>query len=313
MNLKVGHKIQFATCLIVALAFTLFALYNDYLQQRGADNNIERSITQTGSLTAASVQNWMSGRILLLENLAGNMASYPEAADVTNLINQPQFTRNFLFTYLGSATSGKLIQTPDEELPADYDARTRPWYTDAVAANGTVLTDPYMDTTGDLVITIGSPVKDGTRLMGVAGADLSLDVLVGMIDSVNLGGNGHAFLVSGDGKVLVSPNKNHLMKTLSEIYGTSVPRIEQRTQSVEINGQHQLLSFIPVSGLPSADWHIGLAIDSDYAYASVNQFRTSALVAMLVAVAVIAIMLNVLVNILLRPPAQYGAGHGQYC
>jgi methyl-accepting chemotaxis protein len=56
-------------------------------------------------------------------------------------------------------------------------------------------------------------------------------------------------------------------------------------QDVTLNGQDRIISFAPVSGLPSAQWYIGLSIDKDKAYAALSQFRTSAIIAMLIAVA----------------------------
>ena len=304
MKFKFSHKILLAGCGIVILAFSLFALYNDHLQNKSIRSNLEFSMDQAGALTASSVTNWLDGRLLLLQNLAGNAANHNYPAAQHELINQPAFTSNFLFTYLGGA-DGSFIQTPDEELPDDYDPRTRPWYTGATQANGVFLTEPYQDTTGILVITMSAPVRQGGQLLGVAGGDLSLETLVGMINSVDFGGLGHAFLVSGDGQVLVSPEQNEVMKSLREIYSGEPPLLEQRLQSVQLDGRERLLSFTPITGFPT-DWYIGLSIDRDQAMAPLAQFRTSALIAMLVAVAAIAVLLNLLIGVLMRPLRNMG-------
>nr|BFE92476.1 hypothetical protein GCM10020185_30120 [Pseudomonas brassicacearum subsp. brassicacearum] len=67
MNLKFSHKILLAASGVVVLAFALFTLYNDYLQRNTIGSSLESSIEQSGDLTASSIQNWMSGRILVLE------------------------------------------------------------------------------------------------------------------------------------------------------------------------------------------------------------------------------------------------------
>src|SRR5690606_34249455 len=158
MNLKFSHKILLAGCGIVILAFSLFAFYNDYLQRNTIHNNLEFSINQSATLTASSVQNWLSGRVLLMENLAENIATRTFPAAQAELIGQPTLASQFLFTYLGGS-DGVFIQRPQEELPEGYDPRTRPWYTDAVTANGSILTEPYRDPTGDMVVTVATPVK----------------------------------------------------------------------------------------------------------------------------------------------------------
>ena len=305
MNLKFSHKILLAASGVVVLAFALFTFYNDYLQRNTIRQNLESSIQQSGELTASSVQNWLSGRVLVLESLAQNVAHQGSSADLPGLVDQSAFTSNFQFTYVGS-TNGVFTQRPDAKMPDGYDPRQRPWYKQAVAADKTMLTPPYMAAVGGLIVTIAMPVKKNGELLGVVGGDLSLQTLVKIINSVDFGGIGHAFLVSGDGQVIVSPDQDQVMKNLKDIYpGTNV-RIEKLSQEVVLNGQERILSFTPISGLPNADWYIGLSIDKDKAYAPLGKFRTSALIAMFIAVAAIAVFLSVLIQVLMRPLTTMG-------
>ena len=307
MNLKFRHKILLSACGIVVLAFALFTLYNDYLQRNIIRQNIESSVQQAGALTASSVQNWMSGRIPVLENLAQDIAQQGAGENLAGLIEQPSYTSNFLFTYLGHAT-GVFTQRPDTQMPDGYDPRQRPWYNAATSAGHTVITAPYQGAVGGLMVTIASPVKsraDGA-LLGVVGGDLTLDTLVKIINSVDFGGIGHAFLADRNGQVIVSPDKDQLMKNLKDIYPDAALKVEPGMQDVTLNGQDRIISFAPVEGLPSAQWYIGLSIDKDKAYATLSQFRTSAIIAMLIAVAAIAGLLGLLIPVLMRPLTTMG-------
>ena len=305
MNLKFSHKILLAASGVVVLAFALFTLYNDYLQRDTIKQNIESSVQQAGNLTASSVQNWLGGRILVLESLAQNIAQQGSQADLPGLVDQPAFTSNFQFTYVGQA-NGVFTQRPDAAMPAGYDPRERPWYKQAVSADQTMLTPPYMAAVGGLIVTIAMPVKKGGELLGVVGGDLSLDSLVKIINSVDSGGLGYAFLVSSDGQVIVSPDKDQVMKNLKDIYPASTLRIEKGIQEVTLNGHERIISFTPVTGLPSADWYIGQSIDKEKAYAPLSKFRTSALIAMFIAVAAIALLLSLLISVLMRPLTTMG-------
>ncbi|PNA96384.1 MULTISPECIES: methyl-accepting chemotaxis protein McpA [unclassified Pseudomonas] len=307
MNLKFRHKILLSACGVVVLAFALFTLYNDYLQRNTIRQNIEASVQQSGALTASSVQNWMSGRILVLENLAQDIGQQGTGETLAGLIEQPSYTRNFLFTYLGQA-NGVFTQRPDTQMPAGYDPRQRPWYGAAASAGQTVLTAPYQGAVGGLMVTIATPVKrkgDG-ELIGVVGGDVTLDTLVEIINSVDFGGIGHAFLADANGQVIVSPDKDQVMKNLKDIYPGSNLRVAAGMQDVILNGQDRIISFAPVAGLPSAQWYIGLSIDKDKAYAALSQFRTSAIIAMLIAVAAIAGLLGLLIPVLMRPLTTMG-------
>ncbi|NNG60715.1 methyl-accepting chemotaxis protein [Pseudomonas fragi] len=305
MNLKFSHKILLAASGVVVLAFALFTLYNDYLQRNTINQNIESSVEQAGNLTASSVQNWLSGRILVLESLAQSVAHQGSQADLPGLVDQPAFTSNFQFTYVGQA-NGVFTQRPDAKMPEGYDPRERPWYKQAVSAGKTMLTPPYMAAVSGLIVTIAMPVKKDGQLLGVVGGDLSLDSLVKIINSVDSGGLGYAFLVSGDGQVIVSPDKDQVMKNLKDIYPSSNLKIEKGVQEVQLNGQERIISFTPVTGLPSADWYIGQSLDKQKAYAPLSKFRTSALIAMFIAVAVIALLLSLLIRVLMRPLTTMG-------
>ncbi|MBK4996265.1 methyl-accepting chemotaxis protein [Pseudomonas sp. S37] len=307
MNLKFRHKILLSACGVVVLAFALFTLYNDYLQRNTIRQNIEASVQQSGALTASSVQNWMSGRILVLENLAQDIGLQGAGDTLAGLIEQPSYTRNFLFTYLGQA-NGVFTQRPDTQMPAGYDPRQRPWYGAAASAGQTVLTAPYQGAVGGLMVTIATPAKSKANgeLIGVVGGDVTLDTLVEIINSVDFGGIGHAFLADANGQVIVSPNKDQVMKNLKDIYPGSNLRVAAGMQDVTLNGQDRIISFAPVAGLPSAQWYIGLSIDKDKAYAALSQFRTSAIIAMLIAVAAIAGLLGLLIPVLMSPLTTMG-------
>lgn len=300
MNLKFSHKILLAASGVVVLAFALFTLYNDYLQRNTIKQNIESSVEQAGNLTASSIQNWLSGRILILESLAQNVVHQGSQADLPGLVDQPAFTSNFQFTYVGQA-NGVFTQRPDAKMPDGYDPRQRPWYKQSVSAGQTMLTPPYMAAVGGLIVTIAIPVQKDGQLLGVVGGDLSLDSLVKIINSVDSGGLGYAFLVSGDGQVIVSPDKDQVMKNLKDIYPSSVLNIKKGIQEVTLNGHERIISFTPVTGLPSADWYIGQSLDKEKAYVPLSKFRTSALIAMFIAVAAIAVLLSLLIRVLMRP------------
>ena len=296
-NLKFSHKILLAASLVVIAAFSLFTLYNDYLQRNAIRDDLENYLHEMGGVTASNISNWLSGRILLVESAAQSIARDPSGEAMTGLLEQKALTSTFVFTYLGSA-DGTFTMRPDEEMPDDYDPRTRPWYKDAVSAGGNTLTEPYIDAaTKELIITIATPAKS----VGVVGGDLSLNTLIDIINSLDFDGIGYAFLVSSDGRILVHPNKDLVMKTLSEVYPKNTPRISSDFSEVNLDGSQRILTFAPVEGLPSVKWHIGLSIDKDKAYAMLSEFRASAIIATVIAVVLIMLLLSMLIGVLMQP------------
>ncbi|WP_415845581.1 methyl-accepting chemotaxis protein [Stutzerimonas zhaodongensis] len=305
-RLKFSHKILLAASLVVIATFALFTLFNDYLQRNSIRENLESYLNEMGEVTAHNIHNWLSGRILLVESAAQSIGNDRSDDAVVSLLEQKALTSTFAFTYLGEQ-SGSFTMRPQEEMPADYDPRVRPWYKDAVAAGGTTLTEPYVDAaTGELIITIATPAREGSQTVGVVGGDLGLQALVDIINALNFDGMGYAFLVSGDGKVLVHPDKTRVMKILAEIYPQNTPSLTKGLSESEVDGQARILSFSPVPGLPSVTWYVGISVEKDKAYAALASFRASALAATVIAVVFILVLLGMLIRVLMRPLTDMG-------
>ncbi|MGU1211395.1 methyl-accepting chemotaxis protein PctA [Pseudomonas aeruginosa] len=300
-SLKFSHKILLAASLVVFAAFALFTLYNDYLQRNAIREDLESYLREMGDVTSSNIQNWLGGRLLLVEQTAQTLARDHSPETVSALLEQPALTSTFSFTYLGQQ-DGVFTMRPDSPMPAGYDPRSRPWYKDAVAAGGLTLTEPYVDAaTQELIITAATPVKAAGNTLGVVGGDLSLKTLVQIINSLDFSGMGYAFLVSGDGKILVHPDKEQVMKTLSEVYPQNTPKIATGFSEAELHGHTRILAFTPIKGLPSVTWYLALSIDKDKAYAMLSKFRVSAIAAALISIVAILVLLGLLIRLLMQP------------
>jgi len=295
-SLRFSHKILLAASLIVMLAFTLFTLYNDYLQRNAIRDDLESYLAEMGESTSTNIRNLFDGRIKLVENLAQNIANEP--ADAETLMGQNALISSFLTVYLGR-TDGRFSVRPDAKMPDGYDPRTRPWYKDGMNASSTILTEPYIDlTTNKMVIGILANVS---QEIGVVGGDLALDGLVQIVNSLDFGGMGYAFLVNDQGKILVHPDQKLVMKSLSEVFPQQTPRLSRELTEIQANGETRLLTFTPIKGLPSANWYLGLSVNKDKAFSMLTTFRNSAVIATVVAVVIIIALLGLLIRALMQP------------
>ncbi|THF32289.1 methyl-accepting chemotaxis protein [Pseudomonas atacamensis] len=300
-NLRFSHKILLAAALIVIAAFASFTLYNDWLQRNAIRDDLNNYLNEMGEVTAGNIQTWLSGRILLIENAAQNIAINPEPATVASLLEQKSLTSTFMATYLGDAT-GHFTIRPDVKMPDGFDPRVRPWYKGAESSSTSTLTEPYIDAaTGQLIISIATASKKAGQSVGVVGGDLSLQSLVDTLAARDFDGMGYVFLVSADGKILVHPDKALVMKSLKEAYPQDTPRISSDFSEVSVDGKTRIVTFAPIKGLPSVNWYIGLSIDKDQAYSMLSEFRTSAVIATIIAVAIIIALLGMLIRLLIQP------------
>ncbi len=301
-NLKFSHKILIAAALIVALAFACFMLFNDYRQRATLHESTDASMKQLGTLTTSNIQTWLESRIQLLQSLGQQVAVDGDSApSLARSVGLPAYSSNFQLTYFGGQ-NGVMFSVPAGNRPADYDPRQRGWFKAANAAQQTIVTEPYIAaSSGKLVITIAAPVRHDNQFIGVAGADIDLTSVSDIINSLNFGGHGHAFIVTGAGKILIHPDTKLVLKTLAEAYPQGAPQVTPGMKEVELNGKAQFVSFTRINGVPSSDWYVALVLDKDAAYSMLGEFRNSALVATVISVVIIIALLGLLIRMLMEP------------
>lgn len=111
-----------------------------------------------------------------------------------------------MFLYVGYADKRTFTAT-GWETP-DYDPTSRPWYNDAVAnADELIWTAPYIDfATGKLIISAAHTVRDDAGdIVGVMGADVSLETLQNMLNAYQVGETGYVIAADATGITLNHP------------------------------------------------------------------------------------------------------------
>ncbi|MGP1594634.1 MAG: cache domain-containing protein, partial [Treponema sp.] len=97
----------------------------------------------------------------------------------------------FQDVYMGTRWGGIASSWTGEDEPG-YDPRQRPWYKQAVEANGnSVITPVYVATDGSPTVAVVQAVKDSNgSVLGCVGIDVNLTDLTSFISSVRTGNTG---------------------------------------------------------------------------------------------------------------------------
>ncbi|MEL3906200.1 MAG: methyl-accepting chemotaxis protein [Treponema sp.] len=211
--------------------------------------------------------------------------------------------------------------------PANYDARSRFWYTEAMKTDTVFISDPYISTSAnEMVISFSRrfTVSDGRK--GVITTEVPLTQLQEIIDRFNQSNSQYAFLLDRDRHIVIHKNKdfNHGKDTstaLSEAVGDKDLEqfIESRIQPQDNNnlftdydGEPRLFYF---AHSEHSGWIAGIAISHKALY---EPIRTSIyyLVLSVLAVLLIGLLLSFFIsrrisnpiNKIVRVLQQAGAG-----
>ena len=143
--------------------------------------------------------------------------------------------------YAGSE-KGLFMQYPVQKMPEGYDPRERPWYQEAMSADGKqVITKPYVAaSTGKMVITIAQKTKDGS---GVIGLDMEIDSLIQKLKEIKIGQKGYAFIMEKDKTVLADPTQKPGGK-VNENLANIIFKNKQGNGSYTLNGTDKKVAYV---------------------------------------------------------------------
>jgi methyl-accepting chemotaxis protein len=151
----------------------------------------------------------------------------------------------YVEVFLGNERGGFVSSLEDSAMPAGYDPRKRPWYTEAKPLTDKAkLSKAYMSTTGEAVTSAARTVVRNGEVIGVVGIDISLKNLTELVKSAKLGQSGYLVLVQDDGVIMADPrHEKYNFKKTEEIESKHLEalyKMDTGSQEFEIDGKKYL-------------------------------------------------------------------------
>jgi methyl-accepting chemotaxis protein len=234
----------------------------------------QSSVSITTDELASNVENQMSGMNdtfnmffgqidNTLSRLSSNELLYnyndaEEDALFQYLAESGDANESILNVYTGMEATGEVVIYPDADL-GDFNAKEQDWYAAAVELEGsTAWTEPYTDTaSGELVVTAAQAFYDnGNELIGVVGADVSVDTLLTMVNQVEIGESGYALLFDQHGNYLAHPDESYIGQDVSgEGFYQEMANTEgQGMVEFTFEDENRIMGFVHN---PTTGWTIG--------------------------------------------------------
>jgi methyl-accepting chemotaxis protein len=112
------------------------------------------------------------------------------------------------------------IPAPGWTVPDDYNAKERPWYTAAAAANGHIITTPTYRSmrSGEYQINIACRIfNDEDEPLGVITMNVSLNNINNFVGNTRLTKSGYGFLTNENYEIVAHPNADYITRHIYEI------------------------------------------------------------------------------------------------
>ncbi len=262
MTLSLRGKLLAASLGVVLLMAALLGIVAFHTLKSRTLDAIQSEAVNYGHAHSVAIGNWLEDRKHAVDALAAVIAHDPDTALVPHLL-QTRTSGGFGLTYFGSA-QGEMTRHDPALNTANYDPRARPWYQNADKAGKLIVTPPYVSVTmQQMVVTLAEPVSHQGRVIGVAGADLSLDALIDEVLTMKVQGEGYAMLLDRTGLIVGHPNKELALKQVAELDpGLTGAALDAWSRDGELhganlNGREVLLS---VQGVPGTDWLLAMVM-----------------------------------------------------
>ncbi len=313
MKRTIKGTLTVAVIIIVALGMLVCASVIVAIAGNNIKSGKKNEIQLNADKYANSINSWIEKEKGL--NIAGATAlaalsdeSY-NAANMQNIVTIESNERsNLLNLYYGTEDKLFLQTDPNATTPDGYDPTARGWYKSAKAAGGTIVTDPYMDVLiGGMCITIASPVYRNGQLVGVLGADFTLDYINGVINAIPYESGEYGFLVDSSANYVIHQNTEFLP---GEDVATAVSSVMPALKGIIDKPGSEILTtddydasskcFV-TSSIEGCNWLLGLAMPYSNINRSVITMIILAIVIALVAIVLVVFIMTTLIRKQLAP------------
>ncbi|WMN59585.1 methyl-accepting chemotaxis protein [Pseudoalteromonas xiamenensis] len=301
MQIRTKFSVTSAVVILIIICVTTTSTYwfvSDSLQTKN-----HAYVSDSTQLLAISIDNWLTAKADQINLVKSQIEQHFSSDAFQAALNSPFFTQSFLLAF-GTLDNETQLRSNDlnRRNPKDIDFRQRAWYQLAKEKQHTVFTSPYTDAaSGELLLSVVSPIIVGGRLQGVIGGDLSLEAIAKSVNTINFDNTGYAFLVDSTSAIVTHPQKQFYGQPISKIYPElSLSKTDQITEIKTADGT-KLFYLHALDNRFGTDWYLAVLIDKSLAYKTLFDITLNSFVIAVLAVLFGVICMRALALHLLKP------------
>ncbi len=202
------------------------------------------------------------------EKASKNKNFNPVSRTFANIKNSDS---DLLFVYANTADKNNknlVSQDPTFSLPDDFNLDSREWYTEPLAVKESVITKPYIDIDGNLILSVSAPVLNNSEAVGVATIDLTINKLSDVLSKILITEGTETFLIENDGTYVFHPEKdkilnNKITEEQGDLLAVGNDMMAGNTNSKHIQMENEA-RYIAYSNVPISNWAIAVTVPESF-------------------------------------------------
>ena len=297
--MKFSHKIVSASAALLLVTVSTLGITQLMTVRSELQTHIDSSIHELISGVKSTISYDLNAKRDLASAVTESIEIAPNDRHyVTKVITTPTLRNTFQAVGIGYDDTGTLLSNDGWVPDANYDARTRPWYSESKMARDTIITDPYVDSsTKNVIISLGSPLNDTNgQFIGSVVFDVTLTTLADMVNQTDLFGAGYLFVVTDKGMTIAHPDSS----LNGEPIGAFLPNValKEGAQQLSFDGKEYQVNLVLV---PEENWYVGAIIDKGIAFSAMSELRNQSIFFIISGLIVSVIVLTLLIRVLMKP------------
>lgn len=258
-----------ATLCVSLIAGTMGTLVTRY----STTSALEKNILETAELAALAAENMISTYTLTISEMASNPILVDEkiSAEEKQAFIQERADAYYM-------RMGGMADTNGYDQIHEADISGEPFFQAAVLGNSYMST-PYIDGS-DSYLMVAAPVREGDVVKGVLYFQCDTDILQSIIDGLQIGEEGEAYILDKDGTTIAYVDQETVMSRENVMQEAAanpgneglqtVAAIERKMVAGEVGVErfyyaadqsNNIQSYAPISGTDG--WSIAVTIDED--------------------------------------------------
>lgn len=282
-SINVGTKIMIQIITLVLIISCFNSYLSFYKTKNDINNTTKNTLIERTKDSATAVQKEFSVRQKQLENIAllpeiQSMNWDEQRPVLLDQIEKWNYDGMFVFDLAGHGYYADTNEVKDQSQEDFFKS---------ILEKTSFITEPFIrKEERESITTIVTPIKDSSNnILGYLCGTLNLIDVNQIVQNIQLGDNGYAFLINDDGKFVAhkdmdlvinestildyagedstDSDKNNINKLLENIKSDNT-----NVEEIKLSGNDTFISYTPVENTP---WSIALTISSDEALKDINE------------------------------------------
>lgn len=301
--------------IIPLIVVGILSVYQIQQTQRHIVEGEVEKLLSIGESNSEFITEWLETRQSEMRYIANiDTVKQMEQTHIENLLQTLAEDQGFYDTiffvdekgvgYAGIEFSEDSARIQTEAEVKEFIVDDRDWFKSAIAGNDTFSQPLVSRATGNHVITVAVPIKQGSNIIGVMRGAVLLDTILERIQQLDIGENAEAYLVDQEG-ILITPTES--VTNMEEAITTEAAQKIEKAESgagiyanpvgENVVGAYQ---YIPLLG-----WGLVTEVKQDHALSDANQLRnqlyTLFFITAIVSLAAVILFANMIARSITQP------------